>query len=44
MIEGVFIEFSLIVLIAVVCAGVMRLLRQPLIMGYILASMYKNIP
>ncbi|OYT32049.1 sodium:proton exchanger [Candidatus Woesearchaeota archaeon] len=37
--EGsVFIEFSLIVLIAVLCAGFMRLLRQPLIIGYILAG------
>ena len=38
MIEGFFVEFSIIVLIAVVCAGVMKLLRQPLIIGYILAG------
>ncbi len=38
MIEGFFIEFSIIVLIALVCAGIMRFLKQPLIIGYILAG------
>ncbi|MFH0868328.1 MAG: cation:proton antiporter [Candidatus Woesearchaeota archaeon] len=35
---SVFIELSIIIIIAVVVAGIMRLLRQPLIIGYILTG------
>jgi len=35
---GTFIELSVIILLAVVVTGVMRLLRQPLIIGYILTG------
>ncbi|MCK4429621.1 MAG: cation:proton antiporter [Candidatus Aenigmarchaeota archaeon] len=39
MIESVFIELSLIIIIATLVAGIMRLLKQPLIIGYILTGL-----
>ncbi len=38
MIENVFVELSIIIVIATIICGVMRLLRQPLIIGYILTG------
>ena len=38
MAENVFIELSIIILIAIGFAALMRLLRQPLIIGYILTG------
>ena len=38
MLESVFVELSIIIVIATVIAGIMRLLRQPLIIGYILTG------
>ena len=38
MIEGIFLELSMLLLIAVAVSAVMRLLRQPLIIGYILVG------
>jgi Kef-type K+ transport system membrane component KefB/Trk K+ transport system NAD-binding subunit len=35
---SIFIELSIVILIAVVVAGIVRLLRQPLIIGYILTG------
>ena len=35
---SVFIELSIVIMIAVVVAGIMRLLKQPLIIGYILTG------
>jgi len=35
---GVFVELSIVIIIAVVVAGIMRLLKQPLIIGYILTG------
>ena len=35
---SIFIELSIVILIAVVVAGIMRLLRQPLVIGYILTG------
>lgn len=35
---SIFIELSIIIIIAVVVAGIMRLLKQPLIIGYILTG------
>ena len=40
MIENIFIELSLIILTATVVSGVMLLLRQPLIIGYILTGVF----
>ena len=34
----IFIELSLIIVITVMIAGIMRLLKQPLIIGYIIAG------
>lgn len=38
MIDGFFVEFSIIVIIALLCAGLLRFFKQPLIIGYILAG------
>ena len=38
MVEDVFIELGLIIVITVVIGGIMRLLKQPLMIGYILAG------
>lgn len=38
MVTTVFVEIGIIILIATVIAGIMRLLRQPLIIGYILTG------
>lgn len=38
MIENVFIELSIIVILAVVVSGIMKLLKQPLIIGYIITG------
>lgn len=38
MIESVFIELSLIVVLAVIVSGIMKLFRQPLIIGYIITG------
>ena len=38
MIENVFVELSIIIILAVVVCGAMRLLRQPLIIGYIITG------
>ena len=35
---SVFIELSIVIIIAVAVAGIMRLLKQPLIIGYILTG------
>ena len=35
---GVFVELSIVIIIAVVVAGIMRLLKQPLVIGYILTG------
>ena len=35
---SIFVELSIIIIIAVVIAGIMRLLKQPLIIGYILTG------
>ena len=35
---GVFVELSIVIIIAVAVAGIMRLLKQPLIIGYILTG------
>ncbi|MFC2016584.1 cation:proton antiporter [Chloroflexota bacterium] len=35
---SVFVELSIVIMIAVVVAGIMRLLRQPLVIGYILTG------
>jgi len=38
MIENVFIEISMIIILAVVVSGLMKLLKQPLIIGYIITG------
>ncbi len=38
MIESVFIELSIIIILAVVISGLMKLLKQPLIIGYIITG------
>jgi Kef-type K+ transport system membrane component KefB/Trk K+ transport system NAD-binding subunit len=38
MITSIFVELSIVIIIAVVIAGIMRLLKQPLIIGYILTG------
>jgi len=35
---GIFVELSIVIIIAVVVSGIMRLLKQPLIIGYILTG------
>jgi Kef-type K+ transport system membrane component KefB len=38
MIESMFVELSMVIILAVVVSGVMKLLRQPLIIGYIITG------
>src|SRR3989338_6252290 len=38
MIENIFIELSLIITLAVIVSAIMRLLKQPLIIGYIITG------
>ncbi|MBU1120486.1 cation:proton antiporter, partial [Candidatus Micrarchaeota archaeon] len=38
MIESVFIELSIIVVLAVIVSGIMKLFKQPLIIGYIITG------
>src|SRR3989344_2804132 len=38
MISNIFIEISIILLIAVIISGIMRILRQPLVIGYIITG------
>ena len=38
MIESVFIELSVIIILAVAVSGLMKLLRQPYIIGYIITG------
>lgn len=38
MIESMFIELSIIVILAVIVSGIMKLLKQPLIIGYIITG------
>ena len=38
MIDSIFIELAIMLVIAVLIAGIVRLFRQPLIIGYILAG------
>lgn len=38
MIESIFIELSIVIILAVVVSGVMKLLKQPLIIGYIITG------
>jgi Kef-type K+ transport system membrane component KefB len=38
MVVSVFVELSIVIIIAVIVAGIMRLLRQPLVIGYILTG------
>ncbi|MFH1445158.1 MAG: cation:proton antiporter, partial [Nanoarchaeota archaeon] len=38
MIENVFIELSIIIILAVIVSGIMKLLKQPLIIGYIITG------
>lgn len=38
MIESMFVELSMVIILAVVVSGIMKLLRQPLIIGYIITG------
>jgi len=38
MIGGIFLELSLIIILAMIVSGIMRLLKQPLIIGYIITG------
>lgn len=40
MIESVFIELSIIIILAVIISGLMKLLKQPLIIGYIITGIF----
>lgn len=44
MIDNVFVQLSIIILIAVAFAGLMRLLKQPLLIGYILTGIIIGPP
>lgn len=40
MIESIFVELSIIIILAVAVSGLMKLLRQPLIIGYIITGIF----